>query len=84
MKLAYFSPMPPEQTGIADYSALLLPPLRERIDVGGRSGLPAGRTSRSTTSGTILTRTRGSSTHCVASQESSFSTTSFSTISYRA
>ena len=33
MKLAYFSPMPPEQTGIADYSALLLPPLRERIDV---------------------------------------------------
>ncbi len=33
MKLAYFSPMPPEQSGIADYSALLLPALRERIDV---------------------------------------------------
>ena len=33
MKVAYFSPMPPEQTGIADYSALLLPELRERIDV---------------------------------------------------
>ncbi len=33
MKVAYFSPMPPEQTGIADYSALLLPALRERIDV---------------------------------------------------
>ena len=33
MKLAYFSPMPPEQTGIADYSALLLPSLRERMDV---------------------------------------------------
>jgi glycosyltransferase involved in cell wall biosynthesis len=33
VKLAYFSPMPPEQTGIADYSALLLPSLRERIDV---------------------------------------------------
>ena len=33
MRVAYFSPMPPEQTGIADYSALLLPALRERIDV---------------------------------------------------
>ncbi len=33
MKVAYFSPMPPEQTGIADYSALLLPALRQRIDV---------------------------------------------------
>lgn len=33
MKVAYFSPMPPEQTGIADYSALLLPSLRERVDV---------------------------------------------------
>jgi glycosyltransferase involved in cell wall biosynthesis len=33
VKLAYFSPMPPEQSGIADYSALLLPALRERIDV---------------------------------------------------
>jgi glycosyltransferase involved in cell wall biosynthesis len=33
MKIAYFSPMPPEQTGIADYSALLLPALRRRADV---------------------------------------------------
>ena len=33
MKLAYFSPMPPEKSGISDYSALLLPALRERIDV---------------------------------------------------
>jgi glycosyltransferase involved in cell wall biosynthesis len=33
MKVAYFSPVPPEQTGIADYSALLLPALRERVDV---------------------------------------------------
>ncbi|HET9460647.1 MAG TPA: glycosyltransferase family 4 protein [Gaiellaceae bacterium] len=33
MRVAYFSPMPPEQTGIADYSALLLPELRERLDV---------------------------------------------------
>ena len=33
MRLAYFSPMPPEKSGISDYSALLLPALRERIDV---------------------------------------------------
>jgi glycosyltransferase involved in cell wall biosynthesis len=33
MRVAWFSPMPPEQTGIADYSALLLPSLRERLDV---------------------------------------------------
>ena len=33
MRLAYFSPMPPERSGISDYSALLLPSLRERIDV---------------------------------------------------
>jgi glycosyltransferase involved in cell wall biosynthesis len=33
VRVAYFSPMPPEETGIADYSALLLPALRERVDV---------------------------------------------------
>jgi glycosyltransferase involved in cell wall biosynthesis len=33
MKVAYFSPMPPERTGVADYSALLLPALGERLDV---------------------------------------------------
>jgi glycosyltransferase involved in cell wall biosynthesis len=33
LKVAYFSPLPPERTGIADYSALLLPALRERLDV---------------------------------------------------
>ena len=46
MKLAYFSPMPPEQSGIADYSALLLPALRERVDVTvvrrGRKSSPRG------------------------------------------
>jgi len=46
VKVAYFSPMPPEQSGIADYSALLLPALRERIDVDvvrrGRKGAPRG------------------------------------------
>jgi len=33
MKVAYFSPMPPERSGIADYSALVLPELRQRIGV---------------------------------------------------
>lgn len=33
MKVAYFSPMPPEQTGVADYSALLLPALGKRLEV---------------------------------------------------
>ena len=46
MKVAYFSPMPPERSGIADYSALLLPELRQRIDVDvvrrGRKRAPRG------------------------------------------
>jgi glycosyltransferase involved in cell wall biosynthesis len=33
MKIAYLSPVPPEQTGVADYSALLLPALRRRLEV---------------------------------------------------
>ena len=33
MRVAYFSPMPPESSGIADYSALLLPALRRHVDV---------------------------------------------------
>jgi glycosyltransferase involved in cell wall biosynthesis len=33
VKLALFSPVPPERSGIADYTALLLPALRERADV---------------------------------------------------
>jgi hypothetical protein len=33
VRVAYYSPMPPERSGIADYSAHLLPALRERIDV---------------------------------------------------
>ncbi len=33
MKVAYYSPLPPSRSGIADYSTLLLPELRERIDV---------------------------------------------------
>ena len=33
MKVAYYSPLPPERSGIADYSALLLPALAERVGV---------------------------------------------------
>ncbi|HET7759221.1 MAG TPA: glycosyltransferase family 4 protein [Gaiellaceae bacterium] len=46
MKVAYFSPMPPERTGIADYSGLLVPALRERVDLDivrrGTRRLPRG------------------------------------------
>ncbi|HWQ23497.1 MAG TPA: glycosyltransferase family 4 protein [Gaiellaceae bacterium] len=46
MKVAYYSPLPPERTGVADYSALLLPALRERLDVAvvrrGRRRIPRG------------------------------------------
>lgn len=33
MKVAWYSPVPPERSGIADYSALLVPALRERLEV---------------------------------------------------
>lgn len=33
LKLAYFSPLPPAATGIADYSALLLPELAKRVEI---------------------------------------------------
>jgi len=33
MRVAYYSPLPPSRSGIADYSALLLPELERRIDV---------------------------------------------------
>ncbi|HEY2828764.1 MAG TPA: hypothetical protein VGJ88_01510, partial [Thermoanaerobaculia bacterium] len=33
MKIAYFSPMPPERTGIAHYSAMLVPDLRKHVDL---------------------------------------------------
>jgi len=46
MRIAYFSPMPPERTGVADYSLLLLPALRERLDTTvvrrGRKRAPRG------------------------------------------
>ncbi len=33
MRVAYYSPLPPSRSGVADYSALLLPALRQRVDV---------------------------------------------------
>jgi glycosyltransferase involved in cell wall biosynthesis len=33
MKVAYYSPLPPSRSGVADYSALLLPELSKRLDV---------------------------------------------------
>ena len=46
MKVAYASPLPPERSGIADYSGLLLPALQRRAEVvavrRGSSRLPRG------------------------------------------
>ena len=46
MKVAYLSPMPPERSGIADYSALLVPELARRVELAvvkrGAKRLPRG------------------------------------------
>jgi glycosyltransferase involved in cell wall biosynthesis len=46
MKVAYVSPMPPERSGIADYSALLVPELRRHVELTvvkhGARRLPRG------------------------------------------
>ena len=44
MRVAWYSPMPPERSGITDYSALLVPALRERVevDVAPRGGTASG------------------------------------------
>jgi glycosyltransferase involved in cell wall biosynthesis len=46
VKVAWFSPMPPERSGIADYGALLVPALRERVELAvvrrGRKRPPRG------------------------------------------
>jgi len=33
MRVGYYSPLPPERSGIADYSALLLPELERRVEI---------------------------------------------------
>jgi glycosyltransferase involved in cell wall biosynthesis len=33
LRVAYYSPLPPARSGVADYSAMLLPELRKRLDV---------------------------------------------------
>jgi glycosyltransferase involved in cell wall biosynthesis len=40
VRVAYFSPFPPERTGISEYSELLVPALRRRLDV---DVVPRGR-----------------------------------------
>jgi glycosyltransferase involved in cell wall biosynthesis len=46
MRVAYYSPHPPERSGISDYAALLVPALRERLGVDlvrrGRKRPPRG------------------------------------------
>jgi glycosyltransferase involved in cell wall biosynthesis len=46
VKVAYFSPMPPERTGVADYSALLVPELAKKVELTvvrrGRKRAPRG------------------------------------------
>jgi glycosyltransferase involved in cell wall biosynthesis len=42
VRVAYYSPLPPERTGISEYSELLLPALRRRIEV---EVVPRGRTA---------------------------------------
>ncbi len=42
MRVAFFSPLPPSKSGIADYAAALLEPLRECAAVEAFTGRPAG------------------------------------------
>ncbi len=84
MKVAYYSPMPPETSGIADYSALLLPGAARADRRRGGQARPheaaaATPTSRSTTSATRPRPTAGSSTRCAGAAASSSCTSSCST-----
>ena len=87
MKVAYYSPLPPERSGVADYSAMLLPELQQRLEIdvvrrGARrraAVLPARQTSRSTTSATTRSVTGGSSKSCAGARAWSSCTTSSST-----
>lgn len=46
MRIDYYSPLPPQRSGVADYSALLLPALQARIDINvPRRGRKAWRPS---------------------------------------
>ena len=83
MKVAYYSPLPPERTGIADYSALLLPELQRRLDVessAAESGARlAGPTRPLPHRATTRTRMAGSSPLFDGAAASSCFTTSSST-----
>ncbi len=86
VRVAYYSPLPPSRSGIADYSALLLPALAERVEVAvARPGpVPPRRRSAdvaSTTSATTRPSTAGSSRRCAAAPGWSCCTSSCSTTS---
>ena len=87
MKVALFSPMPPERSGIADYSALLLPALRQRCDIvvvkRGSKRPPRGVDLSVYHIGNNPEAHGGFSTPCGGRRVWSFSTTSSSTISWR-
>jgi glycosyltransferase involved in cell wall biosynthesis len=46
MRIAWWSPLPPQRSGISDYSAMLLPHLREQVDVLAVVGDPVASTVR--------------------------------------
>ena len=62
MRVAYYSPLPPQRSGIADYSALLLPALDgvSRSLSRGPFRRSSARTSPSSSSATIPSATAGS------------------------
>ena len=72
VKVAYFSPMPPERAGSPTTARSscrrCASASTSRSSGGDARGLRAARTSRSTTSGTTRTPTAGSSTRCGAAR----------------
>jgi glycosyltransferase involved in cell wall biosynthesis len=46
LRIDYYSPLPPERSGVADYSALLLPALRARFDLDVRRRRRSARSHR--------------------------------------
>jgi glycosyltransferase involved in cell wall biosynthesis len=46
VRIAWWSPLPPQRSGISDYSAMLLPHLRERLDIVAVVGDPVASAVR--------------------------------------
>ena len=82
MKVAYYSPLPPERLASPTTRRCCCPrcaSASRRLSSPGPASAGRTPTSRSTTSGTILTRTAGSPTSCAGIQASSSCTSSSST-----